>query len=117
MERRFTVYCPFKLSPDLNEKVERWARMFGKPKSQVIRALIIGAKAESFPKSWQIADEEKELLAAIEGVALAEGNRNDDGDLYGDDFGGRCAGYGIDHLRHVRTVAGLAAVIRQAISE
>jgi len=73
MERRFTVYCPFKLSPDLNEKVERWARMFGKPKSQVIRALIIGAKAESFPKSWQIAEEEKELLAAIEGVALAEG--------------------------------------------
>jgi hypothetical protein len=67
MQRRFTVYCPFKLSRDLNEVVERWAKMFGKSKSQVLRALIAVAKPESFPKSWQILEDEKELLAHIEG--------------------------------------------------
>jgi hypothetical protein len=67
MERRLTIYCPFKLSPDLNEEVERWAKTFGKTKSQVIRALIAGAKRESFPRSWQIPDDEKALLVAIEG--------------------------------------------------
>jgi hypothetical protein len=67
MARRLTVYCPLKLSPAMKEEVARWAQTFGKSQSQIIRALIAGAKPESFPTSWQVPDDEKALLATIEG--------------------------------------------------
>ena len=62
-----TVFLPVKVSPQIKEKLDRLARELGKNRSQTLRALILGASLENFPRAWiESADVERQLMAEVE---------------------------------------------------
>jgi len=55
------------VSPTVKEKIDGLAHTVAKPRSAVVRALIMQARLEDLPASWRgVSQEEREFLHAVE---------------------------------------------------
>jgi predicted transcriptional regulator len=68
MATSHTVYLPFKVSPEIRDKLDGLAKAVRKSRSATLRALILAADVDDLPSAWRnIPEDEKELVAQAEG--------------------------------------------------